>query len=855
MQPVQQFCLKNIYASPKQDEQFSIQLHRVNKVDRPFIRIAHVYNVVKKLPNAIDFFHVFVIGHIRTKTLNLLSQQKDWFRDVWIRFDEDMVLRNYVPKIYNDKGYLYPLRNCYYSFIDENSLVVAIRTDAIHNNLFDIKSFNYLHLYSNEYFNIGTFSRIDYMYSIAHSNIQKVQIQEFIEVKERLGGKCLIYVNGMYTEKLSLLIPDGSVVEVVYDPTIQYTYTHRIDSLRTFSSIKDNRLKYLIFNNSISDVFYFHDDVEFYVTTSTLLNNTGVFFYKHKDYVVRNVTDKDYSITTSYINNTAELLNRLYAGGIDDKQIVLYVRKTARSTSIVHSSLRLHELYKLPYDVQLNTLLGSAKSIPNLRAENLENSDYFSFASEKDITKLTSTLSTNVLGYDAITYYFGYSYASRSLPTETIPVPPIYRHGSTVFEYDIIGRYISNSITTDKDYIPINPAARHVEFVYGTTPSDFGKLYTSNEVILLKHNEYTVLSADFIDTKRITEWVDITLDTSKVNEVNNTLQITEHSTKKIKVIYSNEINVYGIQVPLTLGALYFPITIQEDRGTGILLHRADIPYLNIEVFLNGYKLVHNLDYFINFPYISICNKKYIDYTLQQQNVHVRAYGFTLSKYSINKHESSGFINHGVLSRNSVYDIRDDRAFNIYVDGLLRKRSNVRFAENDTQPRIDDVGNGLPYSLKESYMSIKPVTGLNTREFFTKAKATEEVFSTFFTALMPEEKMPSTNVILTKHKLFSPTISKIIHDMLDGNIPAITYTSPYNDVDLVGILDNLYSDLLLLDPVRNLRKTDIVEIHPHLGNTIVNLNLFQYRFLQNIVRVITTNASNTINLSGYVSVTV
>jgi hypothetical protein len=161
------------------------------------------------------------------------------------------------------------------------------------------------------------------------------------------------------------------------------------------------------------------------------------------------------------------------------------------------------------------------------------------------------------------------------------------------------------------------------------------------------------------------------------------------------------------------GILYFPLTIRKDSSTGIQTFSTDVPYSNIKIYLNSYKLIYKLDYVIKFPYVCITTKRYIDYTLSNQNIHIRIYGLTLDINKINKLETTGFVNHGVLLRNNKYDLTDDRVLSIYIDVKLYNRSNILFAENDNTVRLSHSLNGLPYTIKKPFIPVKTLTGLDT----------------------------------------------------------------------------------------------------------------------------------------------
>lgn len=857
MLEVQKFAVEKIYCAPSQDRQFSFSLARVNKPDFPVKRFITVYNVDKVLPDNTDYYHVFVLGNLNPTFLNLLKQHRDWYKDVWRNAEEDMNTRNFIMQLYNEDGVVFPRAHIFYSFIDESSIVFAVRSNESLKRYFDIKSFKYLRVYSNTYFNSAEFAAlptkvgIQCELALVNTNVDKVALQNKIAGYEVHGGKTLVYVNGYYTDNLNLNIPNNSYIEILYDQSILSKEKFPIGSLRTFDSTKDNKLKYLLFRDKIVDTIQYDDDNELYISTPDQLVTKGLFFYEHRDYAVRNVTDKDYSLYTSFVNNQATTLSNLTTGSISDKVIVLYTRKSNLNKPLVYSSLKLHELYKLPQDVELNVLSNMNYTITELRAETLENSDFFKLASAGKLRDITKELATSALGYNGVSYYFGNSPVALDTSDRNINVPYLYRNQSSAFEYDSQGNFTGQFVTNGPLYTA-SANTKFVEFLKGTTPSDFGSYLAPDAVHTLRDTEYRIISAHFNGVTRMSNWEDITENTSVCTIVGNQLTLNEQAGKKIKVVYLDEPLVYNLELPIVDGVLFFPLAVQEDRGTGLQNHPVDLPYRSIEVFVNGKKLNYELDFFVSLPYISICNKTYLDYTKEKQSIHIRLHGFTLDKTDINKTEIRGFVNNGVLTRNKYYDIRDDRVFSIFVKGRLRDRRSVTYSEEDNQVRLTHPLNGMPYVMSEAFIPVKEATGLPTLPLYQKNVQMNERLSGLFNQVFKEPDINNFNVIGDHHYLFSPTISKIIHDLLDGNIPTTLYTTPYDDGTIIQLLDNQYKTLFLTDPIKYVKESNIVEIHPHIGNAIVNLNLFQYRFLTNVIRVITLNNPSRINLSGYIA---
>lgn len=860
MLEVQKFALENIYCAPSQDRQFTFRVKKATKNNFPVKRILPVYNVTKNLPNQTSLFHGYVIGNINPIILNLLGQKKDWFRDSWVNAQDDMNTRNIIIQFYNDIGVMYPRQYIYYSFIDETSIIIAIEINDSLSRNFDINSFQYFRLYSNHYFNTISYNSLPVKYGIkcelalAESNSDKVALQNKIESYKVEGGDVLVYVNGYYTDNLNLNIPNSSYIEVVYDQSIISKEYYNISSLRTFLSEKDNIVKYLLFRNKIVDFIQYEDDNEIYISTTNELVTRGLYYYEHKSNATRNVTDKDYSLNSTFINNQASTLSSITTGSIQDKAIVIYTRKSGFNKPIIYSSLKLHELYRLPQNVELDVLSNMNYTIQELRAETLENSDYFKVSSSKYLKDLTPELCTSAIGYNGLKYYFA---NTPNIVTNdlNIEVPLLFSRPSYAYEYDSYGKLINIGITNGPLYTCSSSNVKTVEFLKGQTPTYFDKLYSNDEIFPLKEGEYRIVSAHFDGVTRISNWEDITYNTSKVTVINNAVILNEDQGKKVKVVYLDEPLTYDLNISLEDGVLYFPFTVDEDRGTGVQRFTLDIPYKSIEVFLNGYRLHYNIDFFIQFPYISICSKMYIDYTKQEQNIHIRLHGYNLNKEDINKDEITGFINNGVLTRNSYYDIRDDRVFSIYIKGKIYNRSLVVFAEEDNTVRTNNPYNGLPYTLSEHIVSLKEISGSDTINLYNSNKELNKKISDLFNIIYKEPTIDTFNVISDHYYLFSPLISKMLNDAIDGDIiPPSLYMNPYDDSTILNLINEKYKILYDLDPIRSNLPMNIVEIHPVSSLEVINVSLFLYRFISNVVRIITNNNPNRINLSGYLAIT-
>lgn len=856
----QRFALEHIYCAPAQDRQYSFRMARVNKKTFPTIREITVYGVSKKLPNTTSYFHVFTMGNMFPEFLNLQGQKKQWLRDQWVKMSDDMNQRKFIAKIYNDDGVVFPRQNVYYSYTDESSLLVAIEVNSYLQQHFDVSSFQYLNVYSNAYFQSSEFNNLPLRKGIecfglmVGNNLEKAQLQTRINNLVANGGDVFVYADGYFIDKVTLNIPDQSFVEVVYDQSVIKRDVFDLQGLRTFESVKDNRLKYLLYRPKERDTIEYQDDTEVYVAQKNTGLNRGLLLYRHQDYVMRNVTDKDFSLNSIFVNNTAQTLSHKVGGAQADKTVVLYVRKSGRERQLVYNGMKLHELYKLPFDVQKNVISNMNYTVDFFRAEQLENSAYFQCASAPGIGKITPQLAIDAIGYNGMTYY----YANSPVVTNgalTIEVPELYQEDSLAFEYDVNGKYLRMVASVGPLYTCTDASVAFVEFMAGSIPLNYGALYTHDAAIPTDGLECRILSAYFDGAVRTSQWVDITNTPDKCQRTDSTFVITENEGKKIKMVCLHHPRVYDLELPLTSGNLEFVLTQPEDRGNGVVNTTLDVPYETIEFFMNGNRLTEGLDVFMKFPSVSICTKRYLDYSKETQHLHIRMSGFTLDVSKINQLELRGFVNNGTLTRNKRYDIRDDKVMSVFVDGKLRDRNAVRYSENDNTTRITNPKNGQSYVLRESFIAIKQLTGVDSYPIYCKNIQTNQRISNLYDLVFPEPPIDEFNAIAARHVLYSPLISTILVHLKQGEIPASLYTNPYDDTAILQLIDQRYKNLFLLDPIRANLPELIVEIHPHLGNATIELDLLQYRFVQNVIRVITGGKPEKINISGYLSLVV
>lgn len=855
MHEIQKYALNHIYMASRQDTQFRFSLVQVTKPALPVRRSVVIADKTRLLPNQVDKFHVYLLGSVPVNFLNLARKTLTWSKDLWVNLEEDMNARQFIAQLYDDLGRIIPRKNVYYSVWNDGGLVFAVLEDVPLHRTYDLRRPLFVRFYSNERFthamNAGEVA-IRCRSTVVTNNADKLALQNEVSQLEASGGLAMVYVDGLYADRVTLNIPDGSTVEYLYDASIISKEVYPIVSLTTFDSTKDDTVKYLLHRDFVVDDVQFEDDLELYITYEQDYLVHGLYYYQHVNTALTNVTDKDFALNSQFVNQQAQQLSDLTSGAFNDKSITLLTRRSTRTRRRVYNATKLHEFYKLPSHLEKVVLNSTADTVSDFRCEALENSDYFKLAAATRITDLTQELAMSAVGYDGAVYAYGQTPVATQGNPE-VAIPALYRAGAVAYEYSGEGRLLRYSNASGPLHIASADAA-FVEFIQGIQETAPTHLYDVDELIPLRASEYRVLAAHFDGLTPISPWEDITdLPACQYTPAGVTVSGISVS-KKIRIFYFDRPYIRDYALPLVDGVLVFPLTVWEDRGPGAANHLIDHSYATLEVFLNGYRLTPQIDFFVNYPYIAICNKRYLDHSQTDQQLHIRMTGFNLDPAEINQREVSGFVTHGALTRNSKYDVSDDKVLSVFIDGQLVDRSAIRISEDDNVVRTEDLLNGLTYSLAPRMLSLRSITSLSTLPYYNEAKALDDRISALYNAIFPEPEVHAPVVIANKHYLYSITLTKILYDLLDGNIPSELYTRAYDDTVIHGLLTDQYALEFGLEPIRANLPEHFVEIHPHPLLTPIQVNLHQYRFIANVARILTADTPVKLNLTDYLTIT-
>lgn len=849
---------KNVWCNPRQDLQVILKPQRITSAHGVHVEFQHLWNDLPTPTNRSDY-HIYQIGQIHPTLLGLLPRTNQW-----VNVAEMMHLENLVVDIYLQDGRQMPRHDSYFLVTRNRNVLLAVKEQAKISNLrYDPI---YLRLYSNAYFSSDRAdAEVDQIVAqgIKHvdANSTLTFQREYLRHQD-MEGHAWLWHNGYMVDNINpTKMEVGDVLEFMYDSTVKAVKTFPIVNLETFDSDRDLLGKYLLSypGDQVGDVGVdYRDDIDTYLTCTVPLVEQGstfkgIYFHKNLDNSFRQVTHRDYSIS---IPGIVDLMNEhpLFEGLIDNITIQIFIRKSGYQRPLAFEANRIQELYKLPYQDRCNAMLGIDSNVSVWRAPALENSGYCRLMDAVE-EQISNELVQNALGYHAITRIVADSptfiTVENGRPQSDLDWD--LQRDSTVFEYDVNGHLLGFYYhTLGAEYTPRNAACKLIEGIpgKGSAKVDGVNDYQQKEIDPTKNYRFYIapIVEDEIDHS---SWTDVTGDITKYDIVNDTvIWLTDDVEHAVFFRSDKDFLSYTLNLMPINGLLRFSINAITNWPDGDHNGVMRVPFGDLELWLNGKALVENLDYFVQWPQVVVTNKEYLSSTESQQ-LTIRARGFCNQDMSRSVDEDVNFVKYGLMSRNALYNLRDDKVIRIHVRGKTYHRSALIFQENDVGLTMANIINGSPYSLECPMIPLRGLIGTTSQEFYDDAIEIDNEIQAYLTMKLPEPAKPPFDQILEKYNVFSPFASAVCHDLFVGQLDISDFHGQYSDQDVFDYLTN-YTYLLDYDPTQA-SSIDLgyVSIHPHNLNTEIQLDVYQYNFLSRAIHVF---LDDKVDITRFVTIT-
>ena len=851
---------KNVWCSPEQDNQAIFKPQKLT----PSGGAIHSFDLMwKKLttPDQSSHWHLYQVGQINPAILGLLPRNASW-----VSFSETSNQNKMICDIYLNSGIQIPRFDSFYMYTQERDLVIAIKRND--NIPFDFNNEDiYVRLYSNAYFDSGRATQpYDGTFTAGlncRTTADIVNLQTQYLAYKNKPGCTYAFINGVRVKELNLLSAKvGDCVEFVYDSSVYKVVEFTVGNLLTFTSTLDSKLKYLLhYAGADTGIIDYRDDIDIFLVDK--INDTtenAVFYHKNANDSFRMVTHRDYSMPTAYVVAYVDSLQAIAPVGRTVTANSLVVRLQIRMSGYyrprVYDNNRIADLYKMNDGDIVRAMIGVDATVTNWQAAVLENSD-FNKIMDAQCCDITQTLVQNAYGYNSITKVAA---DTPQVPyvvsgTKRIDLPYGLQNNSTVYEYNsdgfMTGWYIHNTGST---YTCADFNTVLVQVINGLGGQTLTDKRAPNNISIDTSESYRVYFNPTSSSGVYSDWTDVTGIGNYVVTTGNILNRSDNlTTGNFLVRNEKSFLAYDLEIPMTHGELRFTLSQIRTINSVPTPSTMEVPMGQIDLFLNGKLLIQDLDYHVRFPQVAICNKQYLDDPLNKaQKVHIRFVGFCNNLLQIEKPMDAGFIEHGYLSNNNKFDLRDDKVLSIDIDGALYRKEELNFSEDHSGVSVQNVLNGKPYSIQDLFVPLRALSTVPTFQMRQSAKAIDTAVSNYLSLKIPEPVRSVPNSIVSRYVLFSPFISKIIHDLSDDVLNPPNLGTNYSD-NFVLAQCSSYENLLTFDPSQQNQSVNsrYVIIHPHNLNSAIGMSALKYAFLQKVVRLYTNNL---ITLSGFVTIT-
>ena len=860
--------IDKIWCSPSQDNQFILAAKRITRDGGDTVSTS-VMTRRLQLPEPKKYYHVYSVGQVTPGLLGLLDRSNAWSMGTWVNLPDAMNNLPVFCEVYTDKGVRIPLDHIYYQYTIDRAFVFTV--EIKHNRNLDIDYNNdqlYFRLYSNAYYDAAESDALQLNTRIfcktIKNNADILEVQGIdTQWRSDYPGCVFSYVNGHLVHAIDMLTAKiGDYVETVLDASMKRVVDFSVSGLKVFTSLRDDKLKYLLHYPSAGSGFIdYLDDIDVYLISKSASGQyKGRLIHRNVKSSLRMVTHRDYSLSTEHVSDIqhkleAWLTENNYA--VNDFHVRLYIRNSGLFKTLPFESNRISELYKLPDDKVVNALIGANATVPFWTAQSLENSAFVKLL-DCGFNEMTPALIEEGLGYNAISKVLADSpiYSDyNNTQAEIFTLPPGLSMNSTLYEYDSTGKLLGwKHHDLGVIHIPDNPQCKFIEGVIGLGSKQPSVVFGMDDIAINTAYDYRVYMAYGTSDVQTTPWRDITGSDMYTIE-NGRLRWLTADEDYILMVRSNDgFLAYDLDLIPIAGTLYFPLS-EESGG----LHRSmPVPMGELDIWLNGHLLIRGLDYVLDFPNVTIINKSYLIQPAgsMQQKVTVRFTDFAQADgdgYLLDPVNDYGFIEHGVLSNNNRYDIREDKVISISVRGLLQKASNVIFSEEHDGVSVVNALNGQPYQVKERFIPFLNSTQRKAEVLRVESAARDKAVSDYMSVFLPEPVRPAPSSIQQRHKLYSPFFSHLINDLASEMFDREKIKVKLTDQVVMEICKP-YEFLLKADPLNEELGIDyrLVLIHPHQLESTILLDVESYAFMKHVTKLY---GKNLISLSGHLNINV
>lgn len=822
---LQAYVTKNIWCAPFQDNQVILKLSRMS-FPSGTQKNADVWWDDITLPDKTSKWTIYNIGQNTAWRTNLpVTQMK------WIPLAYWGGMNKTIFDLYFNNGKKVPTYQAFVLLTDDQDYILAIKMAEDYYNLVDNPL--YLRAYRNGFWSS---SRSDlYPYKVEYGGgraMTQQLIDEYIRdiaILRQYPGVVNVFHNGKWVDNISKSkVKIGDYVEYVHDGSVARIVDFKVSSLRDYLSVLDGVQKYLLHPpKEETGIIRYRDDVDLFLYKRNDDGGLeGRFYHRNMENSLRMVTHADYSIPVATVIAYTQDPKDPWAKR-EDLYLRLHIRDSGYARPLVDEHTHLKELYRMNDTEIARAMLGMDATLDEWYAPTLEQS-YYTEVMRKWFPPFDYLKLLSMLGYDALAKLLSDSPVDVQLDAglRIIPMSNAQQSDATVFEYDEDGVFLGWYYhTTGDTYIVRNDNCAFGEIYLGQGNKVLDWIAGNDDYTLLDGRMYRFYYCDKVSDVPTLNYK-VAVEGVNYQILNGVVTWIHSKTSKEGLVWSDKrFLINDVSWQAQSGVYRLQINHSATNATPL-----PIPTEKLILLINGKSAVEGVDYYVRWPEIMVVSKSLLYFDKVNK--------FTIVGQGMAKDltrttpQDVGFVFKGILSVNDRFDLRDDRVMRFVVDGKVKRRKDVYFAEDYPSDTLPLSRNGAIYESSPVYVPIRDLTYQQMDQLRTEQEDFNKRLEDFLTVRNPQPKIDGPNPINARYQLYSPMLTQMLYDIQEGNL--IVPVTPENMDDLQRKV-RPYLDYLDFEPTIVGVNSNYVNVVPHPFDSMVEVNALTYRFFEMVVK--------------------
>lgn len=839
-----------------------------------------------------------------------LNNERNKHIGTWLSLKTHWDKFNISFELYTYKGISIPLSMLYYRVSNNGVMHFAIVEDFATCSIDPLVDTLYLRMYDNIYYSsgYGNISNLGY-YGTKVVNMSDaaalVTIQNTLDL-----SKALCFRNGKLVDKQDVAkTAVGDYLEIFTDESISFTCSTLVSDLPYYHSTKDkcNKYVFVLNNNGLVNTQqrYWVDDVSFYLYNPTL--KVGIYLHTNEKKNIINLTHNIFAIASDYLNDVAEKNGEVF--DLSVCAIMAVCREDNAQSKTFDTTLCLNDLYYSGFQngtfsaKAVANLICSPTTLNEWRGDNLENGVMAQFT--KSNYGNSDTLCSSFVGYHSLFNVYGNCFQKVN---DQDQVPELFAEDFTLQTFDANG--FSTNVNSAKS-LKIRPFSVANGSYQPTklAASDFGGTMPS-AVLYYPWMQQAVLNNPIVNNDTLNgldaQGYPVLANDTGVYDSHRTLAtVTLNKFREYRIYYKAVASKYYI--PAIVGTHYTIsgntltwltasasintcIRSSEDGycihgtinlsnsgsykkrnkkvylrytpsvlnghmgvgsislGGGYVARHEDATWGYIHVYVNGRRLIENVDYVIDrtagqillYSEVVLLND-----TADQSIIYsIYCFGHPTAAMERNKALEFGVVYKSLISNDAKYESYKNRNANLIVDGatVAMDEGFYKLADESNNSAALSSINGSFYLIEDCYYDVGHMyqthSDFNTQVQMDAERAFREKTATAINAVKVSAPVSSSDIGIVRNVLVSAFLNAVILDVVYG---IYTYdTTKAIDVNYhMGQLTTMYNDIYKVDPVYRY-KTDLlqftqnIDLHPTYCNYVMSVSADKYKFIREIV---------------------